>query len=583
MPHWFSSLRFRLLLLILLAVLPAVGLDVSMAIEQRRLLTDDLQSDAVRLTRIAAVEEEQLVNATRQLLITLAQLSEVRQAEEGACNTLLADLLQQYRRYVNLGVATPTGEVYCSALPLRQPANIADLSFFQRTLERQDFAIGDYQIGRISGAPSVNFGYPVRDDDGQVQAVVYVAMDLNWLNQAGAEIASQLPPDSVFTKTDSNGRILVRLPNPEQWVGQALPETLLKETLLAEGQGVIQTSGVDGIRRVYAFSSLQSPLYGGDEYVILGLSTNAVFGGVNQVLLRTLTGLGLVAILILMIAWLGSNLLILRPIQALIQTAQQLTTGNLQARTGFAPGNGELRQLAQVFDQMAAALEQQAEQQRQAHQELRTLTARLADAQETERKNLARELHDQVGQNLSLLGVTLNIIGMLSKEPADSPVRSRLEDASALVEQTTERIRDVMVELRPAVLDDYGLLAALRWYGREVSRQAGLMITVEGEELSPRLPPATETALFRIAQEALTNVMRHARAHEVTLTLQTHGDLARLVMVDDGQGFSTNQPGTSRTGWGLANMRERAEAVGGHLQVDTHPGTGTRISVDVPR
>jgi signal transduction histidine kinase len=97
------------------------------------------------------------------------------------------------------------------------------------------------------------------------------------------------------------------------------------------------------------------------------------------------------------------------------------------------------------------------------------------------------------------------------------------------------------------------------------------------------LPSATETALFRIVQEALTNVVRHAHAQHVTLTLQADADLARLVIADDGQGFPADQPRPSRTGWGLANMRERAEAVGGHLQVDTHPETGTRISVEVPR
>lgn len=212
-------------------------------------------------------------------------------------------------------------------------------------------------------------------------------------------------------------------------------------------------------------------------------------------------------------------------------------------------------------------------------EQLRALAMRLAEVEEDERRRLARELHDRVGQNLTALGINLNVLG--SQLPPETAARmgARLADCLTLVEETTGHIRDVMAELRPAVLDDYGLLAALHWYGQRFSQRTGLAVAVQGEELTPRLPPAVETALFRIAQEALTNVARHAQASQVTVTLERVDGGIRLVIADDGVGFD---PAVRRRGgWGLMTMRERAEAVGGRLRLDSAPGKGTRVVVEV--
>lgn len=212
-------------------------------------------------------------------------------------------------------------------------------------------------------------------------------------------------------------------------------------------------------------------------------------------------------------------------------------------------------------------------------EQLRALAMRLAEVEEDERCRLARELHDRVGQNLTALGINLNVLG--SQLPPETAARmgARLADCLTLVEETTGHIRDVMAELRPAVLDDYGLLAALHWYGQRFSQRTGLAVAVQGEELTPRLPPAVETALFRIAQEALTNVARHAQASQVTVTLERVDGGIRLVIADDGVGFD---PAVRRRGgWGLMTMRERAEAVGGRLRLDSAPGKGTRVVVEV--
>jgi len=216
-------------------------------------------------------------------------------------------------------------------------------------------------------------------------------------------------------------------------------------------------------------------------------------------------------------------------------------------------------------------------------QRLRALTAKLAEVAEAERQRLARELHDQVGQNLTALGITLNIIRSQLPAQSRAHVESRLEDSQKLVEETAARIRDLMAELRPAVLDDYGLVAALRWYGQQFAWRTGIAVSVEGEESGRRLPAHMENALFRIAQEALTNVAKHAQATNVTVQVELGSKFLRQTISDNGVGFdpATASAGSDR-GWGLLTMSERAQALGGICHVDSIPGRGTQVVVEVP-
>ncbi len=232
-----------------------------------------------------------------------------------------------------------------------------------------------------------------------------------------------------------------------------------------------------------------------------------------------------------------------------------------------------------------------AEEALQQHTErLRALTAQMAEVAEDERQRLARELHDQVGQNLTALGINLNIIRTQLPAEAATLLRSRLDDSQSLVEQTAERIRDVMANLRPPVLDDYGLVAALHWYAEQFARRTDISVAVEGEDAVPRLAAHVENALFRIAQEALTNVAKHAQATQVTVTVEVDGGSLRLIVADDGLGFDPSttirahlaEPDGGR-GWGLLNMTERAEAVGGRCRIESDPRRGTQVVVEVNR
>jgi PAS domain S-box-containing protein len=208
---------------------------------------------------------------------------------------------------------------------------------------------------------------------------------------------------------------------------------------------------------------------------------------------------------------------------------------------------------------------------------LRALTRRLVQAEETERRRIARELHDRVGQNLSALNINLDILlGHLN----DGALRRRLEDSLKLVDATLQSIENVMADLRPALLDEYGLPAALAWYGQEYSQRTGILVDVEGGEAGRSLRPEAAVALFRIAQEALNNAAKHSSAIRITVALEEEGGELVLSITDDGKGFDpANAP---RGRWGMTTMRERAEAAGGRLSISSSPGSGTTVSAAVP-
>jgi len=228
------------------------------------------------------------------------------------------------------------------------------------------------------------------------------------------------------------------------------------------------------------------------------------------------------------------------------------------------------------WERLSAIRLEEAEQARSAQREL---SARLLAVQESERKALSRELHDEVGQALSGLLLGIGNVAATIAPGTESEARAQLQDLRRQAERTVAVVRDMSLLLRPSMLDDLGLVAALQWQARETSRTNNISVQVHAHSVSDELPEAHKTCIYRIVQEALRNVSRHAKARTVQIHLmeREHRSL-ELRVEDDGQGFVPEK----EKGVGLLGMEERVMHLQGTFHLESHPGKGTRIHLELP-
>lgn len=354
--------------------------------------------------------------------------------------------------------------------------------------------------------------------------------------------------------------------------GGALPAGLREANSVAPGKPytlvTLQTN--EGDVRDVAY-----PIQNGRQGVVrLGLTRTPVQGQVDG-MTRNLLGLtGLALVSGLCVAYVLATVLT-RPLSRLAEGARAVGRGESPSQEDLY-SHPELGQVARAFDAMTMQLREKEEERSQ-------LLARVLAAQEDERKRIARELHDDAGQALTsmLLGLTRLENGALQPE-----VKAQAAELKATANTALDLMRDLARDLRPSTLDDLGLVAALGRYVSDYGPKHGLVTHFHAASCEGmRLRPETETALYRIAQEALTNIVRHAHANSVNVLLERRGRAVTLVVEDDGAGFDPNQLGNSVAAaprLGILGMEERALLVNGSLTVESEPGKGTAIFVQVP-
>lgn len=290
------------------------------------------------------------------------------------------------------------------------------------------------------------------------------------------------------------------------------------------------------------------------------------------------------------LANLAVNRWVLRRLSGLTGAIENIGERGLAARLPEHPGD-EIGRLSAAFNTMAERVRRREQENtalstalKERAEERGKLLERLISAQEEERKRVARELHDELGQSLSSTSLSVELAqrAILAKSQAAS---NHLAQAHDLIADATDRMYQLIHGLRPSALDDLGLVAALRSHIRQVLEPAGVRFEIDAAELSDRLDPIVETALFRIHQEALTNIIRHANADQVRFRLAREDGVIVAEIQDDGVGFdldSSRADPPGRRGYGLLGMRERAILLGGQIKIDSQPGHGTRLEVRIP-
>lgn len=268
----------------------------------------------------------------------------------------------------------------------------------------------------------------------------------------------------------------------------------------------------------------------------------------------------------------------LRPLRDLSVMVDRVQTGNAeQVNLLIRDADPDTGRLAAAIQSMCVRLEEHTRQ-------LRALTERSVTAQEDERKRIARNLHDDTAQALTTLIISLERMENTLPE-ASSELRPRLQAARALATRTLEDLRKLVHGLRPTMLDDLGLVPAIRWYARSQLEDSGIQMQMRAFEDTTRLPALVETVLFRIAQEAINNILRHAHARHVSIDLRRDPGEAILRVEDDGCGFDVGRSSLQAVAerrLGLLGIQERVELFGGDLMVDSSEGGGTRLTARVP-
>ncbi|MCJ7626143.1 MAG: PAS domain-containing sensor histidine kinase, partial [Anaerolineaceae bacterium] len=225
------------------------------------------------------------------------------------------------------------------------------------------------------------------------------------------------------------------------------------------------------------------------------------------------------------------------------------------------------------------------ERLRKSEARLRNLTHKLTSAEEQERKRISQELHDEIGQ--ALTAITFNLAAIEAEVPLDlaAVTRGRLEETNDLVAQVLKQIRDLSLRMHPSILDDLGLLPAIRWYTDQFTKRMNITVNLDIQDIEGRLPLAFEMPVYRVVIEIMTNIARHARAKRVDLSLQRLAEKVSIFIKDDGVGFDLSELdklAPHERGMGLMGIQERVDYLGGEVSIQSGKGRGTQVSIEIP-
>ena len=351
MINMFSRLRFRILAIVLMSIIPAFALIYLSAAERKRQVSQEIEDNAIRLSRFLASNLERDLSEARGFLNSTSQLIAARPVEGDSCTRLLNTLLGTASVFKNLGSADLDGALMCSARPVLGKADLSKFNWFEAIKSERDFTVGFDFNGTMSKEASIILSYPVFDRNGGVRRILFAVMDLDWVNRLAED--SRLPAGSAISVTNRRGDAIARYPDPDKWVGKAYPIVRTPQNTAAVDT-VKVAYGIDGIKRLYAFAPVMGA---GDLIVHVGIKREAIWEPANQALRKQLFALGLVAILAILAAWFTSDIFLLKQIRALIRAAKELGSGKTGARSSLSYDIGELGELARAFDEMAETLE----------------------------------------------------------------------------------------------------------------------------------------------------------------------------------------------------------------------------------
>jgi signal transduction histidine kinase len=569
-------MRRRLFVYLILAVVPLTLLAFYISLNEGNEEDAQARAEEKALVRVVRTDIERVFQLSASLVSGLA----AHESDRKTCESFPA-WRQAFPEFFNIGIfesravqESQTGQasaVYLcgerSPRGVSFPVSAEEAELLKGLRTPGQTVVGAIRPGVLDGRPVIPVvGLAELRSDGR-RRFVAASIGLSWLNAEVNRIA--IPSEAVLLVTDRHGTIAAHNP-PSGEFGPGRPAPDFERTLPVHREFDGELIGEAGISRFYVMSRVNSA---DGLTVILKMRSSAVFRRSRERLTMHLAGVFAVSGLVFCLAWINSNRYLIRPLARLGSVAGQLARGDLSARTDLKYQD-EIGRLARSFDAMAEALQREKTDSAQMLESLRALTARLDSVAEEERCHIAREIHDELGQQLTAMRFELARI-----DRPGHPDSGTIQDLIALVESSVREVRKIGAELRPMALDNGGLTGSIEWLAEGFRRRTGIRCRVRIEDgIHPAGPVAG--CLFRICQESLTNVGRHARATAVEIALSFDAGLLILTVRDNGRGF--REGATDPGSLGLLGMRERARIAGGTFGLESAPGRGSVVEVRVP-
>jgi signal transduction histidine kinase len=595
--------RARLALLMLLLAVPALALILFSNLDERRIETAGVRQEAIALSRLAAAREENLINNTRQLLATLSQMPFLAlSTNHEDCEQRFSNLRRLLPDYRNFGLIETNGLLFATADSVTRQVNLSDRPYFRRVLQTKKFATGGYMVGRVTGTPALAFGYPVLNEHGDLQRVLYASLELTRLSDALAQVP--LPVDSSVVVLDRFGTVLARQPEPGRWVGESLSDSPVVKRMVGQRESVFEAKGSEGIQQLYAVTRITDGSPDG-LFVGVGIPAAVSYARANANLARNVGIFLAVAVVVWSAVRFFSQRFFLRPVQVLAGAARQLADSNLNSRVGPIVGAAEeLAQLGRTFDEMAARLQRRRQELEQAHQEIRELneglekrvaerTAELEAAFQQLESFSYSVSHDLRGPLRAIDGYSLAVLEDYQNK-LDAEGNDRLQHVRAAAKRMARLIDDLLalsrVSRRPLRRAEVDLSALAESVIADLRKaEPGRVVEVT---ITPGLKVNADAGLLRIALENLLgNAWKFTRRNEqpgIELGIIPGAVSPEYYVHDNGAGFDMAYADKlfdafqrlhrasefEGTGIGLATVHRVIRRHGGHVRAEAEVGKG---------
>jgi signal transduction histidine kinase len=336
-------------MLVAVALLPAVAIQAYNEFDLRRAREVEVKNQALSLAKLAAAEQQQIVQGIRQVLIALSELPAIKARDAQACNAYLSTIKQRYPEFLTFAATDMNGEVFCNSISNRKPETVAGRTYFAHAVKTGSFAVGELTVGRFTGQNILPFALPFYGDDGRMSGVILAGLGLDWL--ADYLALKGVPSGAALSITDRNGSYLARYPNNGRFVGSKMPGN---KYLTMDGRGTVDVVAIDGVQRIVGYATLGAE--SGGIVVSYSLNRALAFSEIQERSWRGFLLITLSTSLVLALTSFGARRFIHRPLGELVDAANQWRLGEFSRRVNIQ-GKSEIGRVAEAFNTMADALE----------------------------------------------------------------------------------------------------------------------------------------------------------------------------------------------------------------------------------